>query len=230
MLKQGIRVGPSRTPENPFDNPRLEYQYRRVFPSSSNANRWYSMAKFRLSVSAVLWALLAMSCGGSPSQPSLASTPTAPSPISSLSDSTANDGPRSRTPVDLDDVNALIARTFTISGVVTDKAYAAWKLSGATVTITPGARTTRTSSTGQFSIRLPAGAYTFKITQTGYASATIKKSVGANAAVNAALTPTKPAGATARCKDRTWSKSQNRSGTCSSHKGVAYWVCPGKLC
>ena len=31
-------------------------------------------------------------------------------------------------------------------------------------------------------------------------------------------------GATARCKDRTWSKSQNRSGTCSWHKGVVLGV------
>ena len=35
---------------------------------------------------------------------------------------------------------------------------------------------------------------------------------------------------TARCKDGTWSCSKNRSGTCSSHGGVACWVCPGVLC
>lgn len=32
-----------------------------------------------------------------------------------------------------------------------------------------------------------------------------------------------PAGATARCKDGTYSYSQNRSGTCSHHGGVAEW-------
>jgi hypothetical protein len=35
---------------------------------------------------------------------------------------------------------------------------------------------------------------------------------------------------TAKCNDGTWSCSQNRSGTCSSHGGVACWVCPGVLC
>lgn len=32
-----------------------------------------------------------------------------------------------------------------------------------------------------------------------------------------------PAGATAKCKDGTYSYSQNRSGTCSHHGGVAVW-------
>jgi len=35
---------------------------------------------------------------------------------------------------------------------------------------------------------------------------------------------------TALCRDNTWSCSQNRSGTCSSHSGVSCWVCPGRLC
>ncbi|HEX6065873.1 MAG TPA: DUF3761 domain-containing protein [Longimicrobiales bacterium] len=33
-----------------------------------------------------------------------------------------------------------------------------------------------------------------------------------------------PAGATARCRDGTYSFSQSRSGTCSSHGGVARWL------
>ncbi len=32
-----------------------------------------------------------------------------------------------------------------------------------------------------------------------------------------------PAGATARCRDGTYSFSQHRSGTCSRHRGVAEW-------
>ena len=35
---------------------------------------------------------------------------------------------------------------------------------------------------------------------------------------------------TAGCRDGSWSCSQNRSGTCSSHGGVSCWVCPGRLC
>jgi uncharacterized protein YraI len=33
-----------------------------------------------------------------------------------------------------------------------------------------------------------------------------------------------PAGATARCRDGTYSFSQSRSGTCSGHGGVARWL------
>ncbi|MET8429979.1 DUF3761 domain-containing protein [Nocardia sp. NPDC004860] len=36
--------------------------------------------------------------------------------------------------------------------------------------------------------------------------------------------PTAPDGATARCKDGTYSFSQHRSGTCSHHGGVAAWL------
>ena len=36
--------------------------------------------------------------------------------------------------------------------------------------------------------------------------------------------------ATAVCNDQTYSCSQNRSGTCSSHGGVSCWICPGPLC
>lgn len=39
-----------------------------------------------------------------------------------------------------------------------------------------------------------------------------------------------PGGTTAVCNDGTYSQSQNRSGTCSSHGGVRCWVCPGRLC
>lgn len=35
---------------------------------------------------------------------------------------------------------------------------------------------------------------------------------------------TAPAGATAQCKDGTYSFSQHRSGTCSGHRGVAQWL------
>jgi hypothetical protein len=41
---------------------------------------------------------------------------------------------------------------------------------------------------------------------------------------------TAPSGTTAVCKDGSFSSSQNRSGTCSSHGGVQCWICPGVLC
>jgi hypothetical protein len=36
--------------------------------------------------------------------------------------------------------------------------------------------------------------------------------------------PSAPAGATAHCRDGSWSFSQHRSGTCSGHGGVAQWL------
>lgn len=36
--------------------------------------------------------------------------------------------------------------------------------------------------------------------------------------------PSAPAGATARCRDGTYSFSQHRQGTCSHHGGVAEWL------
>ena len=172
----------------------------------------------------LLCALAAASCS-SPLTPS----PTGPTTVTALSDPAPSDDAPARQ-LDLEEVNGLTARTVTVSGVVTDKSYPAWKISSATVTITPGSVTTRTNSMGQYTARLSAGTYTIKIAKSGYSTATIKKTVSGTLTVDAALTPVKPSGATARCKDRTWSKSQNRSGTCSTHKGVAYWVCPGKLC
>jgi hypothetical protein len=44
------------------------------------------------------------------------------------------------------------------------------------------------------------------------------------AAAPAAAGNTNPAGATAKCKDGTYSKSRHRSGTCSKHGGVADWL------
>ena len=38
-----------------------------------------------------------------------------------------------------------------------------------------------------------------------------------------AYAPSIPAGATAKCRDGTYSFSQNRSGTCSHHGGVLTW-------
>jgi hypothetical protein len=43
-------------------------------------------------------------------------------------------------------------------------------------------------------------------------------------APTAAASNTDPTGATAKCKDGTYSKSTHHSGTCSSHGGVAEWL------
>jgi hypothetical protein len=45
--------------------------------------------------------------------------------------------------------------------------------------------------------------------------------------VPSAMAGSAPAGATARCRDGTYSFSQHRSGTCSDHGGVAVWLSGG---
>ena len=47
--------------------------------------------------------------------------------------------------------------------------------------------------------------------------------VDGNKVHSPAYAPSKPAGASAKCRDGTYSFSQNRRGTCSHHGGVAQW-------
>ena len=51
--------------------------------------------------------------------------------------------------------------------------------------------------------------------------------VAAFAVVPSPVAGSVPAGATARCRDGTYSFSQHRSGTCSHHGGVAVWLSGG---
>jgi hypothetical protein len=51
-----------------------------------------------------------------------------------------------------------------------------------------------------------------------------KPSTHSKSAPTAAAGNTDPTGATAKCKDGTYSKSQHHSGTCSKHGGVAEWL------
>jgi len=56
------------------------------------------------------------------------------------------------------------------------------------------------------------------------APAAAKSSTASKSAPTAAASNTDPAGATAKCKDGTYSKSQHHAGTCSHHGGVAEWL------
>jgi hypothetical protein len=51
-----------------------------------------------------------------------------------------------------------------------------------------------------------------------------KTATATKSAPTATASNTDPTGATAKCKDGTYSKSQHHSGTCSSHGGVAEWL------
>ena len=56
------------------------------------------------------------------------------------------------------------------------------------------------------------------------APAAAKSAVVSKSAPTATASNTDPTGATAKCKDGTYSKSKHHSGTCSSHGGVAEWL------
>uniref|UniRef100_UPI0032AF4A90 DUF3761 domain-containing protein n=1 Tax=Sphingomonas sp. AR_OL41 TaxID=3042729 RepID=UPI0032AF4A90 len=53
--------------------------------------------------------------------------------------------------------------------------------------------------------------------------APVSRTAAAPAARDAGTNPRGPDGATAQCKDGTYSKSTHRAGTCAGHKGVATW-------
>ena len=56
------------------------------------------------------------------------------------------------------------------------------------------------------------------------APAAAKSATATKSAPTATTSNTDPTGATAKCKDGTYSKSKHHSGTCSSHGGVAEWL------
>ena len=56
------------------------------------------------------------------------------------------------------------------------------------------------------------------------AATAAKSSTATKSAPTATAGNTDPTGATAKCKDGTYSKSAHHSGTCSSHGGVAEWL------
>src|SRR5262245_28701368 len=55
---------------------------------------------------------------------------------------------------------AAAAKTFTVTGVVTDKAYTAWKIS--TATVTAGSAKASTNAQGLYTLRVSAGSYTIR--------------------------------------------------------------------
>jgi hypothetical protein len=104
-----------------------------------------------------------------------------------------------------------------------------WSVSNATsVSINNGVGSVAAS--GQATIT-PLGDTNYTLTATnGGGSANRSVSVSATVPGGYCAANTVPSGTTAVCKDGSFSQSQNRSGTCSSHGGVQCWICPGTLC
>jgi hypothetical protein len=134
------------------------------------------------------------------------------------------------------------------------------RIANATVRVTDGAnagKSSVTDSSGAYSISgLTAGTFTISISITNFQTSTNSITLSSNTALDFSLargssspapspsgpSPTPgpngdtcpasqaPSGSTAACKDGSFSQSQNRPGTCSSHGGVLCWICPGALC
>lgn len=124
---------------------------------------------------------------------------------------------------------------FKAAGTVTEAPPGFTALASARVEITGGSSigTAVTSDgSGAFSFgTLRGDNYTFRVTRAGYQdlvrTVALTRDMGN---IDMLMYPLPPGGATARCKDKSWSFSTDRSAACSRNGGVSYWVCPGPFC
>jgi Protein of unknown function (DUF3761) len=97
----------------------------------------------------------------------------------------------------------------------------------ATTTCKDGTTSTATgrgACSGHGGVQKAAAAPTAPAAPAAAPAAQAKSSTASKSAPTAKAGNTDPTGATAKCKDGTYSKSQHHSGTCSSHGGVAEWL------
>ena len=123
--------------------------------------------------------------------------------------------------------------TFTLYGAVTEAPPDFAPIAGARVSITPAgaAADLATDGSGNFSFPpLKGGPYTVTVRRDGFVAQTRSVTLTRDTRADFPLQPVPPPGATARCKDRTWSFTTDRSAACARNGGVAYVVCPGPLC
>jgi hypothetical protein len=123
------------------------------------------------------------------------------------------------------DLDALGIRTATapgskkLSGVVRDKLYKAWTLSG--VKVKAGTAATTTNAKGQFT--LSSKPTTAAFTASGYSE--LKKALKSGIVNDVFMVPKAPAGMNVRCvKSRMWMSVKTEAGACSGRGGVAYWI------
>jgi Carboxypeptidase regulatory-like domain/Protein of unknown function (DUF3761) len=122
--------------------------------------------------------------------------------------------------------------TFTLYGTVTEAPPDFAAVPGASVSVVPvGAAAVTTDGAGNFSfVPMKGGPYTITIRRDGFIAQSRTVTLTRDTRADFALLPVPPSGATARCKDRTWSFTTDRSAVCARNGGVAYFVCPGPLC
>jgi hypothetical protein len=124
--------------------------------------------------------------------------------------------------------------TFVAYGTVTAAPPDFGGLSGVRVEITPapaGSMTTTTDSAGDYRFPpLKGGNYTITVSRDGFHGQTRSITATRDVRTDFPLVPVPPPGATARCKDKSWSYATNKAAACAANNGVSYWACPGLFC
>ena len=107
-------------------------------------------------------------------------------------------------------------------------------LSGARVEITPSptsALSTTTDANGDYTFQpLKGGVYTITVSRDGFHAMTKSITATRDIRTDFPLLPVPPPGATARCKDKSWSYSTDKGTVCAANSGVSYYACPGLFC
>jgi hypothetical protein len=123
---------------------------------------------------------------------------------------------------------------FKAYGTVTEAPPDFGGLAGARVDISPSPSPgffVTTNGAGDFEFPpLKGGPYTLTVSRAGFTSQTKAISLTRDVRADFPLLPTPPTGATARCKDKSWSYASTKASACASNAGVSYFVCPGPLC
>jgi hypothetical protein len=122
--------------------------------------------------------------------------------------------------------------TFTLYGTVSAAPPDFNALSGAHVSLAPAATPDVVSDgAGNFTFPpLKGGPYTLTVQRDGFITQTHAVTLTRDLRSDFAMMPVPPSGATARCKDKSWSFTSDRASACARNGGVAYFVCPGALC
>ena len=107
-------------------------------------------------------------------------------------------------------------------------------LAGVRVDISPGpsgSLSTTTDAAGDYSFTpLKGGVYTIAVSRDGFHAQTRTITATRDVRTDFPLVPVPPAGATARCKDKSWSYATTKAAACAANSGVSYWACPGPFC